>query len=99
MMILDEIENVGFNIIHDNVIQNTIVNAIIEKKEEILKSVLKQLLHRDPVIEDAKRCTLFKTPQNIDIEIITFDGIRVGSIITKYNATSVMVKFIPYWTK
>lgn len=65
-----------------------------QKMEEILGSILKQYLKRDPVPKDGKLLTIGTNP-NWDYDLISIEGRHVGRIITEINLTGMTITFIP----
>ena len=63
-------------------------------KEDCIKAILRQVLRREPIFEDAKRLTLVRHPIMIGdpfISSVYFDGVYLG-IITE---TMSEIKFTP----
>lgn len=64
-------------------IQDEFITGVIKAKENLLIQVLEQYLNRKPDIEDFKLCTLFTQDNRPNIEILDYNGIKLGAIITK----------------
>lgn len=67
---------------------------VMDQYEKVLKEVLKQILKRDPVIEDAKRLTICNNP-NWDYDIILFDNVQIGKITKDYTMGTITITFKP----
>lgn len=71
--------------------------------EDCLKTVLKQLLDREPVPEDAKRLTLVYTHERymrgpIDWSEVLFDGVHIGRLETFNDLAGLRTIFTPLHT-
>jgi hypothetical protein len=62
------------------------ITAVEKAKEQVLKTVLKDLLGREPEEADAKRCQLVTTPSTRDAEILCYDHNPLGVVYPRYNA-------------
>lgn len=60
--------------------------AIYKSKEELIKTVLRKVLNREPVDEDAKRCMLASLPRQLDYEAqdFYFDKVLLGRIVNTH---------------
>lgn len=65
--------------------QEMILDQILEIHENILKEVLRQILKREPVIEDAKRLTRYEYEGVFDYYDLAFDNVKIGRVITSGN--------------
>lgn len=77
--------------------KDTIILQMAEKEEEFYREVLRQILKREPTIEDAKDITLAINPKYPNQELIAYKGNTLGRIIKGYdNADFIMNTF--KWT-
>lgn len=75
-----------------NEMHNAVVNEMIKCEEAVIIRVLSDLLHREPTIEDAKRCTrIYNTPHKglgYTPYNLAYDNIILGVIdISDYKVT------------
>ena len=69
-------------------IQDQINQAMVDCHEKVLKDVLRQLLKREPVLEDAKRLTRYTYQGVFEYYDLAFDGVKVGRVT--YGGASVV---------
>lgn len=71
-----------------------IASQYAQAKEDCIKAILRQVLKREPLLEDAKSLTLAKHPVQFDEPITTwvyFDNVYLGIMVE----TTDEIKFIP----
>lgn len=77
------------------------IAAIVNRaEEEILKKILREILQREPTIEDAKDCTLFFSEGNLSDFDIAYKGVKMGSISMafKWNEATKVSSFEAIFT-
>lgn len=79
--------------------QNHLMQKVISKmrdnEEQVLKTVVKQILKREPVIEDAKRLTkMFYEGEPLNYDL-AFDGVKVGKVVFDITGINWGITFHP----
>lgn len=67
-----------------------------KKEEEVFKAVMRQVLGRDPVEEDAKKCTkLYRSDLDPINYWIAYDGITLGKVTFSFDGPKWGITFDP----
>lgn len=79
-------------------IQEDIVTQMIQKHEDLLKEILRQILKREPVLEDAKDLCRITMDGVIDKYDLAYKGHKIGvvTIDSDYKNGKVGYTFYPY---
>lgn len=80
---------------------DTIINKIQELEVNILKEVLRQILKREPTLEDAKDLTRFKRDGEFDKYYLAYKNMKLGTVHYNMNIEGcrVGVEFVPFEMK
>lgn len=76
-------------------LMNDHIKDVTHKTEEIIKIVLRQVLHREPTIEDAKDCTkAYAEGEPLDFYFL-WKSICLGKIVYKLGGPDTNITFEP----
>jgi hypothetical protein len=85
------LENFDYNSVMTNFIK-----MVYKTEEDIIKQVLRQILGREPVLEDAKDLTkAYRTDISHTDYDLSYKNIPVGKVIFEFNGPSFSVTFTP----
>lgn len=74
---------------------NSFISMIHQKQEEVLLNILRQILKREPTIEDAKDVTIGYPQGKPDIYYLAYKGTTIGTVKTVLDGTRGTVTFTP----
>lgn len=78
-------------------IYDEIFKSIARKHEELLNSVLRQLLGRDPGAEDYKLCCRVRRPNDeLNDYLLTYNDIPLGKVSFIFYGPKTTITFTPY---
>lgn len=78
-----------------NYFQSVIMPQIRNNEEQVLKQVLKQILHREPREKDAKKCTkLYEAGEPMNYMFAYKDQV-LGKVTFDFAGNEIIVKFTP----
>lgn len=80
--------------------QSQAIRKMANAEEEVIKKVLRQILKREPIIEDAKKCTCLFRRDNINQYDFIYDGVCLGNIKRNFgkitdNIPNFNIEFTP----
>ncbi len=75
-------------------------NLVRQQSEKVLKELLRQILKREPVPEDARLLTIGTSPQfytesGDTYQLVSYNSIQVGRMVMKFTTFEVTVTFEP----
>ena len=78
-----------------------ITKQMMEAEENCLKEVLRQLLKREPTVEDAKDLQRYQKEGYFDKYYLAYKGLKLGTVFMNYNIEGgkMGVEFVPFETK
>ena len=76
-------------------IQDQLKEKVVTAWENCLTRVLREFLQREPTLEDAKKCTLYSREGELDVKYLTYNGTRLGKIVTDIRPPIGSVTFYP----
>lgn len=81
-------------------VHNQLLQIWKSKEEEVIKEVLRQCLHREPVLEDAKRLCIGRDMGVLDRYKLAFDGQYIGDVVYNFpkdlgTNQKISIEFIP----
>jgi hypothetical protein len=82
-------------------IMTKITNNLLNAEEEVLKGVLRQILKREPTLEDAKDLQRFQQQGEFDKYYLAYKNLKLGTVYrnTNIEGGSMGVKFVPFEMK
>jgi len=78
-----------------------ITRKMMEAEENVIKDVLRNLLKREPTLEDAKDLHRFQQEGEFDKYYLAYKNLKLGTIYRNYNIEGgkMGVEFVPFETK
>lgn len=78
-----------------------ITKQMMEAEENVIKDVLRQLLKREPTLEDAKDLHRFQKEGEFDKYYLAYKNLKLGTVYRNTNIEGVKmgVEFVPFETK
>jgi hypothetical protein len=71
------------------------IKQLAKCQDDVIREILRQLLKREPVPEDAKRLTFGILPDDAYTRLVAFDGVQIGKMIYSHEATNYSIEFKP----
>jgi hypothetical protein len=79
-------------------IQDTLLANLNEMQDNLLKDVLRQLLDREPTIDDAKNVTIFRYYGQLDYDL-AYKGSKIGRVTFQNEGFKFGCTFTPTYPK
>ena len=78
-----------------------ITKQMMEAEENVIKDVLRQLLKREPTLEDTKDLHRYQQECEIDKYYLAYKNLKLGTVYLKTNIEGgkMGVEFVPFETK
>lgn len=78
-----------------------ITKQMMEAEENVLKDVLRNLLKREPTLEDAKDLHRYQQEGEFDKYFLAYKNLKLGTVYRNYNIEGgkMGVEFVPFETK
>lgn len=78
-----------------------ITKNFAEAEENVIKEVLRQILKREPTLEDAKDLERFQQEGEFDKYYLAYKNLKLGKVYRNYNIEGgkMGVKFVPFEMK
>lgn len=78
-----------------------ITKQMMEAEENVIKDVLRQLLKREPTLEDAKDLHRFQKEGEFDKYYLAYKNLKLGTVYrnTNIEGGKMVVEFVPFETK
>lgn len=78
-----------------------ITRKMMEAEENVLKDVLRNLLKREPALEDAKELHKYQQEGEFDKYFLAYKNLKLGTVYRNYNieGKKMGVEFVPFETK
>lgn len=78
-----------------------ITRKMMEVEENVLKDVLRNLLKREPTLEDAKDLHRYQQEGEFDKYFLAYKNLKLGTVYRNYNIEGgkMGVEFVPFETK
>lgn len=79
-----------------NLIMHHLTKELNRLQEEVLRGVLKQILGREPEIQDAKLLTIIRYPSDMLDYTLAYGGSEIGRVVFENEMTKWTITFKPY---
>ena len=76
-----------------------ITKNFAEVEENVIKEVLRQILKREPTLEDAKDLHRFQKEGEFDKYYLAYKNMKLGTVYRNTNSGKIGVEFVPFEMK
>lgn len=76
-------------------VMHHLTKELNKMQDEILRGVLRQILDREPELEDAKLLTIIRYPDDLLDYSLAYAGYEVGRVIFEHTGTTWAITFKP----